>query len=113
MFALEMFGLPVRPNYFRLERLAAGSAIICEKRAPALTSVMTRTHFHAMITTLKSPSGTKIRSAREELNLSQEAFARFVGVSVRTIARWESGFSKPSKLARQKLECAYSVEEKD
>jgi putative transcriptional regulator len=44
-----------------------------------------------------------IREAREAQALSQEAFARMLGVSVRTVARWESGYSRPSSLAWDKL----------
>jgi len=44
-----------------------------------------------------------IRSAREAQALSQEALARLIGVSVRTVARWESGISQPSTLAWEKL----------
>jgi DNA-binding transcriptional regulator YiaG len=48
-------------------------------------------------------SAKNIRSAREAQALSQEALARLVGVSVRTVARWESGLSQPSSLALEKL----------
>lgn len=46
---------------------------------------------------------TAIREIRELQALSQEAFARLLGVSVRTVARWESGVSQPSPLALEKL----------
>jgi DNA-binding transcriptional regulator YiaG len=45
-----------------------------------------------------------IRELREARALSQEALARLVGVSVRTVARWESGISQPSPLALEKLQ---------
>lgn len=45
-----------------------------------------------------------IREIREARALSQEALARLIGVSVRTIARWESGVSRPSPLALEKLQ---------
>jgi DNA-binding transcriptional regulator YiaG len=51
----------------------------------------------------KIDSAIEIRDTREAHALSQEAFARLVGVSVRTVARWESGASKPSLLALEKL----------
>lgn len=45
----------------------------------------------------------KIRELRMASVLSQEALARNLGVAVRTVARWESGASKPSPLAIEKL----------
>jgi DNA-binding transcriptional regulator YiaG len=45
----------------------------------------------------------QIRALRESSVLSQEALARNIGVAVRTVARWESGTSKPSPLAVEKL----------
>ena len=64
--------------------------------ANVLTSVMTRGKIEHM-------NGTQIRTLREEAVLSQEALARNLGVAVRTVARWESGNSKPSPLAIEKL----------
>jgi DNA-binding transcriptional regulator YiaG len=49
-------------------------------------------------------SSISIREVREAQALSQEAFARLLGVSVRTIARWESGESRPSPLAIERLQ---------
>jgi putative transcriptional regulator len=48
-------------------------------------------------------NATQIRELRETSVLSQEALARNLGVAVRTVARWESGVSKPSPLAIEKL----------
>lgn len=45
-----------------------------------------------------------IRELRRQLGLSQEAFARRIGVSVLTVRRWEKGSSKPSPLALAKIE---------
>lgn len=45
-----------------------------------------------------------IREIRDIQSLSQEGLARILGVSVRTIARWESGESRPSPLALEKLQ---------
>lgn len=45
-----------------------------------------------------------IKKIRIELQLSQEALARKLGVSVRTVARWEAGKSKPSPLAWEKIQ---------
>lgn len=40
---------------------------------------------------------------RQKMNLTQEEFARHVGVTLSTIHRWEKGKSLPSKLAIQRL----------
>jgi putative transcriptional regulator len=61
-----------------------------------LTSVMTRRTLHLM-------DADRIRELRESSVLSQEALARTIGVAVRTVARWESGVSKPSPMAIEKL----------
>lgn len=37
-----------------------------------------------------------LKKLREELNMSQEGFARQIGTSGRTISRWERGDSVPS-----------------
>lgn len=44
-----------------------------------------------------------IRDLRQQLRLSQEKFAAKVGVSVRTVNRWEKGQTLPSPLAMEKL----------
>lgn len=45
-----------------------------------------------------------LKSLRLALDLSQERFARLVGVSVRTVARWEAGDTVPSPLAERQLD---------
>jgi len=44
-----------------------------------------------------------IRALRERLGMTQEQLARAVGVSFKTVNRWERGKSKPSPLAFSKL----------
>ena len=44
-----------------------------------------------------------IKRLRSVFKLSQEGFAGLVGVSVRTVARWEAGQSVPSQLAGRQL----------
>jgi putative transcriptional regulator len=51
----------------------------------------------------------RIRQLREASVLSQEALARSLGVAVRTVARWESGVSRPSPMAVEKLNQVLSV----
>ncbi|MBA7486751.1 hypothetical protein ES707_22312 [subsurface metagenome] len=45
-----------------------------------------------------------IKAIREKLGLTQEEVAQKLGVSWGTVARWEAGRSKPSKLARKAIE---------
>ncbi len=44
-----------------------------------------------------------MRRLRLAFGLSQERLARLVGVSTRTVARWEGGQSQPSPLAERQL----------
>ena len=44
-----------------------------------------------------------IKNLRESLGMTQEEFAREVGVSFSTVSRWETGRGEPSPLARQRL----------
>lgn len=44
--------------------------------------------------------------AREKLGLSQDQFARLLGISVRTLHQWEQGRRKPSGAARVLLRVA-------
>ena len=48
-------------------------------------------------------SRTEIKALRKKLKLTQEDMARLLGVRVRQVARWESGDSKPSRLAQQAI----------
>ncbi len=47
---------------------------------------------------------TRIHKLREALDLTQEAFARELGVSFTTVSRWENGHGTPSPLAKRRLE---------
>lgn len=48
--------------------------------------------------------GIAIRELRLENGLTQEQFAALVGVTYSSMNRWENGHTKPSPLARQKIE---------
>lgn len=67
--------------------------------ANVLTYVTTPTRIVPMEATVD-----QLKKLREWQSLSQEGLARLLGVSVRTVVRWENGQSKPSPLATQKLE---------
>ena len=41
---------------------------------------------------------------RKRLKLTQEGFAARLDVSLRTLLRWEGGYTKPSRLAVRRLE---------
>ncbi|MEH1858870.1 MAG: helix-turn-helix transcriptional regulator [Nostoc sp.] len=45
-----------------------------------------------------------IRQLRQQLDLSQEKFAAKLGVSLRTINRWENGSTVPSQMALKLIE---------
>jgi putative transcriptional regulator len=52
-------------------------------------------------------SGEEISKIRlKKLHMSQGAFARFLGVSVRVVQSWEQGEKKPSGAARRLLQIA-------
>ena len=42
-----------------------------------------------------------VKALRELLNMSQEAFARLLGISVKTVWRWEKGIAEPTFNLRQ------------
>jgi DNA-binding transcriptional regulator YiaG len=44
-----------------------------------------------------------VSELRHQLDLSQEKFALRLGVSLRTVSRWENGQTKPSPLAMEKI----------
>ena len=46
----------------------------------------------------------KIYLTRMQLNMSQEAIAKELGVSFATVNRWENGKSKPNKLKEYAFE---------
>lgn len=45
----------------------------------------------------------RLKELRLTFGLSQERLARLIGVSVRSVARWEAGHSAPSPLAQRQL----------
>lgn len=45
-----------------------------------------------------------IRELRQQLNLSQKHFAAKVGVSFKTVNRWENGHTEPSRIALKLIE---------
>lgn len=47
--------------------------------------------------------GEFLKSARAELNITQEQFARELNISFSTLSRWENGHNTPSRLAKMSL----------
>lgn len=45
-----------------------------------------------------------VKRVRKHYGMSQEDFARLVGVSFSTVNRWERGHTMPPRLYRQKVE---------
>jgi len=59
-------------------------------------------------------NGKEIKDLRDTLGMSQDDFAKALGISFSTISRWESGKSEPSYKQEQQLEALKSLsEEKD
>ena len=46
----------------------------------------------------------KVKQCRHLKGLTQEQLARSIGVSLNTVQRWESGKTRPSPLAMEKLQ---------
>ena len=46
----------------------------------------------------------QIKKLRASLSMTQEEFARKVGVAYFTVVRWENKMNSPSRLAEEKLE---------
>ncbi|MFC1950697.1 multiprotein-bridging factor 1 family protein [Chloroflexota bacterium] len=46
----------------------------------------------------------KLKHCRERKEWTQEHLARSIGVSLNTVQRWESGRTRPSPLAMEKLQ---------
>ncbi len=60
------------------------------------------------VTRVKVPQAAE---ARSRTGLSQEEFARLLGVSVRTLQDWEQGRREPTGAAKTLLRVAYSQPE--
>lgn len=63
-------------------------------------------HSHA-----RTMNSMEVKQARSMLGLSQRAFAKEIGVSYVTVARWETDRFKPSKLAVRNIEILLTARE--
>jgi putative toxin-antitoxin system antitoxin component (TIGR02293 family) len=64
------------------------------------------------VTKSKTSVKEKMLTIRELFGLSQEALAQSLGVSSRTVARWEEGMASPSPLALTRLRLLMQIREK-
>lgn len=46
---------------------------------------------------------TLIKELRNKMLLTQEEFAKFLGVSIASVARWETGVNEPTMKVKRKL----------
>ena len=51
----------------------------------------------------------QLKHRREERKLSQEHVARMVGISLRTLQRWEKKGNKPSPMAQERIKKVLEV----
>ena len=49
-------------------------------------------------------TGADVLALRQQLKMTQEQFAREIGVTVSSVNRWERGVIQPSRLARRAIE---------
>lgn len=57
-----------------------------------------------MLETKRLEIADLIRELRQQFGLSQEKLAASLGVSLRTVNRWENGHTVPSQLALKQIE---------
>ena len=62
---------------------------------------------HFIVTERRRLSAPEIRFLRHEIDLSQAALAHLLGVTERTVARWESGAINPSLSAEAAVRLLY------
>jgi len=74
-----------------LESVREGSAILRGKRRPSRTFEFTE---------------PDVRRIREQYGLTQDKFARLIGISVATLRNWEQGRRRPEGAARVLLHVA-------
>lgn len=58
---------------------------------------------------IMSVMDNEIKKLRKRLKLNQAEFAVKIGVAEYTVRRWESGRSKPSRMARKAVEEVFGV----
>lgn len=59
---------------------------------------------------------TLIKELRNKMLLTQEEFAKFLGVSIASVARWETGVNEPTMKIKRKIrnlciECKVNMED--
>lgn len=86
------------------QRVPLGVCKGCGERF--LTAKTARLMEHAIVLChpVEEVSPAAIRTLREALKLSREAFAARLGVSSQSVFRWETGRSRPSRLTPKRIE---------
>lgn len=57
-----------------------------------------------MATTVRTMTGSEVKTLRVGLGMTQEDLAHELGVTVSTVNRWENGHTRPSRLATAGLD---------
>lgn len=57
-----------------------------------------------MATTVRTITGSEVKTLRVSLGMTQEDLAHELGVTVSTVNRWENGHTRPSRLATAGLD---------
>ena len=57
-----------------------------------------------MATTVRTMTGSEVKTLRVSLGMTQEDLAHELGVTVSTVNRWENGHTRPSRLATAGLD---------
>lgn len=86
------------------QRIPVYEAILHDCALPAIAAQQMRRGEAARVTRVKVP---KAAEARSRTGLSQEQFARLLGVSARTLQDWEQGRREPTGAAKTLLRVAY------
>ncbi len=86
------------------QELLAGMKEIIDHQEGKITLRTSELEMVALPPEIPPRDVTKIRS--QSLHMSQGAFAKLLGVSVRVIQSWEQGDKKPSGAARRLLQVA-------
>jgi len=86
------------------QELLAGMKEIIDHQEGKITLRTSELEMVALPPEISPRDVTKIRS--QSLHMSQGAFAKLLGVSVRVIQSWEQGDKKPSGAARRLLQVA-------
>ncbi len=72
------------------------SGALIEAIKDTKTKTLPRKHRYLKIEPIKEYSSKEIKDIRNKTGLTQSLFAKYFGVSLKTVEAWESGRNKPS-----------------